>query len=97
MNKKPHPTSKPRFNLGNLYITPGALEVLGHEEVLGAVARHVRGDWGVVPAEDAEANEHALVDGSRLLSHFVAANDAHFWIITEADRSSTTVLLPDEY
>lgn len=97
MNKKPHPASNSRVNSGDLYITPGALEALRHDEVLAAFGRHRRGDWGIVSAEDAEANVQAIVYGARLFSHYVTSTGTHFWIITEADRSATTVLLPDEY
>ena len=61
------------------------------------VRRHAWGDWGDVSADDAHANERALQDGSRVFSAYALATGARLWIITEADRSSTTVLLPDEY
>ena len=65
--------------------------------VLPYVRRHAWGDWGDVSAEDAQANERALQDGSRLFSAYALGTGERLWIITEADRSSTTVLLPDEY
>lgn len=65
--------------------------------VLPYVRRHAWGDWGDVSADDAEANERALHRGSRVFSAYALATGERLWIITEADRSSTTVLLPDEY
>ena len=59
--------------------------------------RHVAGDWGEVCAEDKQSNDHALVEGTRILSAYRAADGTKFWIITEADRSVTTVLLPEDY
>ena len=92
-------TDKPLFQLGQCVATPGALEALekaGHipTEFLD---RHIRGDWGDLCPDDAEANVQALQDGSRILSVYHTADGDKFWIITEADRSSTCILLPDEY
>jgi len=64
--------------------------------VLAALGRHVRGDWGDVDAEDRAANDRALREGTRVLSSY-RAGGVKFWVITEADRSATTVLLPSEY
>lgn len=86
-----------RFPLGNTVITPGALEALSMTAVLAALARHENGDWGEVCDEDRKANDRALIEGSRLLSVYRNGHGLKFWIITEADRSATTVLLPDEY
>jgi hypothetical protein len=61
------------------------------------MARHVSGDWGELDDEDKQSNEEALKDGSRLLSAYLDRNNVKFWIITEADRSATTVLLPEDY
>ena len=91
------PVRKPRFQLGRLYITPAAAAALPHDEVLTALARHAVGDWGTVIGEDRQANERALQAGGRLLSAYVASNSRKFWIITEWDRVSTTVLLPEDY
>jgi hypothetical protein len=66
-------------------------------EILAALKRHQAGDWGEVGAEDGEANDSALVEGARLLSVYRTATGIKFWIITEADRSSTTVLMPEDY
>ena len=65
--------------------------------VLPYVRRHAWGDWGDVSADDAQANERALHEGSRVFSAYALTTGERLWIITEADRSSTTVLLPDEY
>lgn len=87
----------PRFSLGRLVATPTALAVVAHDEILIALGRHVRGDWGDVDPEDRGLNDRALVDESRLLSVYHARSGAKFWIITEWDRSVTTVLLPEDY
>lgn len=86
-----------RFTLGRTVATPGALAVLTHEEVLIALKRHVTGDWGELDPEDQAENELSLREGFRLLSAYRSAGGVRFWIITEADRSVTTVLLPEEY
>ncbi|MEZ6131191.1 MAG: hypothetical protein R3C59_21160 [Planctomycetaceae bacterium] len=90
---------KPLFPLGQVVATPGALESLGQagQTPLEFLGRHVRGDWGDVCKEDANANEQALQDGSRILSSYRTKLDEKLWIITEADRSSSCVLRPDEY
>jgi hypothetical protein len=59
--------------------------------------RHQFGDWGSVPSEDADANREAIETGCRILSSYYLNPDERVWIITEADRSVTTLLLPDEY
>lgn len=64
---------------------------------MSALSRHITGDWGEVDAEDKRANDQSLIDGSRLLSAYRSQDGTKFWIITEADRSVTTVLLPEEY
>jgi hypothetical protein len=89
--------TKARFRLGRLLGTPGALERVSNEEMLRALGRHVSGDWGNVCSEDAEANEAAVNERARLLSSYATRDGVRFWIITEADRSLTTVLLPEEY
>lgn len=83
--------------LGRILITPGALEALTNADVQGALGRHALGDWGELSAADLEENELSLEQGFRLLSSYRSATGLKFWIITEADRSATTVLLPDEY
>lgn len=86
-----------RFALGTTVITRGAARSLPGEEVLTALARHARGDWGEVCEADREENELSLREGFRLISVYTTAAGERFWIITEADRSATTVLLPEEY
>ena len=86
-----------RFVPGAIYSTPGVLKRVQSEELLLAINRHLTGDWGELDEHDWQANEVALSDGSRLLSAYVASNGTKFWIITEAGRSSTTSLLPEEY
>ncbi len=85
-----------RFPLGRLVITATAAARLTGDEVADAIVRHARGDWGDLSRADAAENDLALRDGSRLLSAY-GRGDRRFWIITEADRSITTVLLPDDY
>lgn len=86
-----------RFPLGKTVITPGALESLDPAEVLVALRRHAAGDWGEVGAEDQAENDLSLKEGFRLLSAYRDGKGTRFWIITEADRSVTTVLLPEDY
>lgn len=88
-----------KFPLGQTVATPGALEALQRAGQSPAefLARHIRADWGEVDAEDKKANDEALVDGERLLSAYRTRKGEKLWIITEADRSSTCVLLPEEY
>ncbi len=85
-----------RFTTGQVVITSNAADRLTHEEIYRGFARHVAGDWGNVPPEDARANEDALEHGDRLLSAY-GEGDRRFWIITESDRSVTTILLPEDY
>lgn len=95
---------KPRFSLGQLVATPGALEALQEsgQSPMDFILRHVRGDWGLVDDEDKMANDQALLDGSRLLSAYKTLKGTKLWVITEATddqgrRAATTILLPDEY
>jgi hypothetical protein len=87
----------PRFRLGRVCITPGAAGRIPQEEVHQALRRHARGDWGELGEEDRKANDGSLDSGCRLLSAYHASNGTQFWIITEASRATTTVLLPEEY
>ena len=84
------------FSLGEVLITANASLRLTTEEVLSALHRHAAGDWGDLCPEDTLANHDALYQGGRLLSAFGQGNH-RFWIITESDRSATTVLLPEDY
>lgn len=88
-----------KFPLGRVVATPGALEALEQAAQSPAefLDRHVFGDWGDVCEEDAALNDQALIDGSRLLSSYHTASGTKLWIITEADRSSTCLMLPSEY
>src|SRR5476651_492400 len=86
-----------KFRLGRIVSTPNALESITQDDILTAIGRHQSGDWGDVCAEDRKANDESLVDGTRILSVYHAANGTKFWLITEADRSVTTVLLPEDY
>ena len=90
---------KPRFKLGQLCSTPGALEAMNDagQNPMEFVGRHLNGDWGEVCAEDRQANEEALEGNLRLLSAYRTHAGVRLWIITEADRSATTILLPEEY
>lgn len=85
------------ISLGRTVITPGAIAVLANTDVLAALARHAVGDWGDVCGEDRCANDEALRTGARLLSAYRTCEGVKFWIITEANRSLTTILLPEEY
>lgn len=96
----------PLFNLGRILATPGALQVLTSMRLsaLRLLARHVRGDWGDLDEHDQEQNKLAVRAGLRVFSAYEVERTIDgqvikqkFWVITEADRSSTTVLLPDEY
>ena len=83
---------------GQTVATPNALEVLAQHNTscFSLLARHQSGDWGNVPAEDALSNQEAIERGYRIMSVY-PLETAKVWIITEADRSVTTVLLPEEY
>lgn len=86
-----------KFRLGRIVSTPNALSQLTQDDILAGIQRHQAGDWGEVDAHDRAANDTALRDGTRLLSVYRSAAGVRFWIITEADRSSTTILLPEDY
>jgi len=86
-----------KFRLGKIVSTPNALARLSQDDILRAIQRHQAGDWGDVAAGNSGANERALIEGTRLWSVYRAANGTKFWLITEADRSATTVLLPEDY
>jgi hypothetical protein len=79
--------------------TPGVIEAAERagDDLMNIIRRHAAGDWGTVGPEDRRANERALRDGSRLLSAYLLRDGTKVWVITEADRSATTILLPDEY
>jgi len=89
----------PKFPLGQLVATPGAVAALeaNQQSPTIFVRRHVRGDWGELDAEDVKEYELSLANSFRLLSRYTLTDDTVIWIITEADRSVTTILLPSEY
>ena len=89
----------PRLTLGRIVATPGALRALqeAQENPLRLLRRHAHGDWGDLHQDDIHANELALRRGMRVLSAYVLATEQRIWIITEADRSSTCILTPEEY
>jgi len=91
--------ARPLFPLGRVVATPGALGTLeaADESPADLLNRHVRGDWGDLDDEDKAANEAALRDGSRIFSAYVLSSGEKIWVISEADRSSTCLLRPDEY
>ena len=88
-----------KFSPGSVVATPGVLEAFrtSGDDPLAYLIRHVAGYWGEVDEHDRNENELSLQHGWRLLSAYTMSNGTKFWIITEADRSSTTFLLPDEY
>jgi hypothetical protein len=99
-----HETKKPRFNLGQIVATPGALDALREagQQPDEFLSRHVRGDWGDLDDEDRQANDAALIDGSRILSAYTTKRGERLWVITEAAddhgrRASSCLLLPSEY
>ncbi len=91
--------TKALFQLGHIVATPGALEILEQSGQAPSefLNRHAHGDWGDLCEEDREANQLALTDGSRILSAYHTTTGEKLWVITEADRSSTCLLLPSEY
>ena len=89
----------PKFPLGHIVATPGALAALqeAQDSFWPYLQRHSEGDWGEVNARDAAENELSLRDGFRLLSAYSVTSGIKIWVITERDRSATTILLPEEY
>lgn len=93
------------FDLGQILATPGAIAALGPSQVFDYLGRHQLGDWGSVCPEDKATNDEAVREGFRILSAYPINPDRPcagygencVWIITESDRSVTTLLLPDEY
>jgi len=93
------PGVKVKFRLGRIVATPGALEALKEagQTSWEFLARHQSGDWGDLGEEDRRENELALREGFRLLSAYRTKTGRKLWVITEADRSATTILTPEEY
>ena len=85
------------FITPEIYSTKIAVEKLNQDDVRECLKRHFNGDWGEMDKEDWQANEDALTDGMRIISIYKDRNDNKFYVITEADRSATTILLPEEY
>jgi hypothetical protein len=86
-----------KFPLGQVIITANAKDTLDGRDVNRGLTRHRTGDWGDLCAVDAHENELSLRDSLRLFSVYHASDGTKFWIITEADRSVTTILLPEDY
>lgn len=93
------PIRRTRLPLGRLLATPAAIDAIQSAglSIFVLVNRHARGDWGDLPESDREQNELSVVAGQRVLSCYALTGDQKVWIITEADRSTTTILLPEEY
>ena len=89
--------TKTNFPLGQIVATPNALSRLTDEDIRTALRRHAAGDWGDCNAADWHENELSLREGFRLFSVYHSVAGAKFWVITEADRSATTVLMPEDY
>ena len=86
------------FHLGRTLATPAAKEELSelNYSPLDLLRRHMSGDWSEMDADDQQSNREAITEGSRIFSAYII-QDVKFWVITESDRSSTTILLPSEY
>lgn len=91
--------SRIKFSPSSIVATPGALAALeaSGDDPMAYLVRHIAGDWGEVDEQDRRENELSLVHGFRLLSAYTLNSGTKIWVITEADRSATTVLLPEEY
>jgi len=92
------PSPSHRFPLGQVVATPGALALMSRQNIRAdaLLQRHQAGDWGDICPADAQANEDGLIQGDRLMSVY-RRQDGVIWVITEADRSVTTLLLPEDY
>lgn len=99
MKKEGEPPKRPLFELGQTVATPGALEALGlaEENPLAYLVRHVTGDWGDLPEEDIQENRFSLEHGLRIFSAYHLSTGTKIYVITEHDRSVTTILLPEDY
>ncbi len=88
-----------KFHLGQIVATPGALEAIedSGQNPSDFLSRHAQCDWGSVSPGDWRLNDEALKDGTRVLSAYATLRGSKLWIITESDRSTTTILLPEEY
>ena len=97
MQVDPRTDDRPPFPLGHVVMTSNAANTLPPEDIAAGLRRHAQGDWGDVDDHDRAENELSLKQGFRLLSVYHTGDGTKFWIITEADRSATTVLLPEDY
>ena len=88
---------KHRFPFGDLFVTAAVDKTIDPTDIAQALNRHAQGDWGDVCEDDRKENELSLAEGYRLFSVYHDRNGIKFWIITERDRSATTVLLPEDY
>jgi hypothetical protein len=86
-----------KLSLGCTVITPGALARVTETEATCALRRHAAGDWGDLHPDDRALNQRSVAEGGRVFSEYRTTKGQKFWIITEADRSVTTILLPSEY
>ena len=86
----------PKFRLGELRVTPGVIEQVNPDDALDSLIKHAAGDWSELPAQDRKENEIALRNELRIWTTCLDRNGVRFWIITEADRSLTTIKLPVE-
>lgn len=95
----PEPDSPALFALGRIVATPNALDLLDRTAINGVelLQRHQHGDWGNVDEADAAENQRAVQESNRILSCYLLNDSERLWIITEADRSRTTLLLPEDY
>ena len=85
------------FRLGRIIATPNARESITQDDILLGIQRHQAGDWGDLTDDNRATNDRALAQGGRIVSAYNAINGTRFWLITEADRSVTTILLPEDY
>ena len=92
-------TNWAKFSPGQVVATPGALEAFFRtgDRIIPLLVRHLKGDWGELDDHDRQENEFSLQNGLRLLSAYTLSDGTTIWVITEADRSATTFLLPEEY
>jgi len=97
--KEGEPEKHPLFDLGQTVATPGALEALreAEEDPISYLVRHVTGDWGDLPEEDIQENQFSLEHGLRIFSAYHLNAGTKIYVITEYDRSVTTILLAEEY
>lgn len=85
-----------KVDVGRVFATAGALNSVNEDDIFDSFVRHMSGDWGDVSEEHRKANDEAIDFGSRILSSYTDRHGTRFWIITEADRSATTIRLPGE-